>query len=135
MVYSLSELPMDRHITLSQCVQLWWRFALYFIGTLLLCSLVTHVSLWLSAAASQWLTTHEWISDNDMTAAPYVGHIYTFFMHALGLGSIAFFVAAQVSVFYILLNHNATVRHILFGKRKNPYSAPSHRATRPLLGR
>lgn len=124
---------MRRSITFSQSIQLWWRFALTFIGVLLASSLVTHLSLWLAASLTQWLYAPDFLPASSFIEISQAGKIRSLFLHCVGLSSIAFFVFAQVVVFYGMINHHKKVREILYGKPTNPYAAPVHKATQKLL--
>ena len=124
---------MHRTVSFTQCIQLWWRFALFFIGVLLLCSVVTQLILSALDSLSIWLQLGDFsntIPSSEMTTMPAT---HTIFMHVLGVGSVLFFLFAQISIFYILLNYNQRVRDILYGRQKNPYSEPIHKATHRLL--
>ena len=125
---------MRRTVTFIQCIQIWWRFALFLIGVLLLCSIFTQVTIWIMECLTVWLNLSSYTeAATNIGPLPFVGRVHSSLVHLVGISSILFFLYAQVSVFYLLLNHNSRIRDILYGKKANPYSAPVHKATYQLL--
>ena len=124
---------MRRTVSFTQCIQLWWRFALFFIGVLLLCSVVTQLILWALDGLSTWMQLGEFSSTIPTSELTTMHTAHSIFMHVVGIGSVLFFLFAQISIFYILLNYNQRVRDILYGRQKNPDSEPIHKATHRLL--
>ena len=110
-------------VTWLQCCQLWWRFALCFLGTLLVCSLATHLLLAAATTLTSTLPALKQAQQGTPTTA--FGPIHTWLLHLVGMLSISTFIACQIILFYCLLNYNAAVRRILYAQKcQNPYPAP-----------
>lgn len=125
---------MRRTVTFKQCVQIWWRFALFLVGVLLLCSVVTQILASMMEYLTAWMDLNSYTETaTNVGQLPFVGRMHAGLLHLLGISSILFFLFAQVAVFYILINYNQRIRDILYGKKANPYSAPLHKATHRLL--
>lgn len=125
---------MRRTVTFIQCIQIWWRFALFLIGVLVLCSIFTQIMAWFMEYLTVLLNLSSYTEAvTNVGPIPFVGRVHSSLVHVIGISSILFFLFAQVGVFYLLINHNSRIRSILYGKKSNPYSAPLHKATHQLL--
>lgn len=112
------------HITWIQCIRLWWRFLLFFLGLLLICSVVTNFLVVVACMATTAVFSK--FSGDSFTIVDQFGWVYIPFLHTASFLSIAFFCIGQISIFYILLNRSRAIKKILFQpKHHNPYPAPS----------
>ena len=112
-------------ITFFECFKLWWRFFLCLIGLLLACSLLTHILLMLAVQLTTPLGLTEG-KPNTLVEIKYFGSVNHILLHFTSLLSLAFFIAGQIGIFYVLINFSPAVKKILYKRRNlNPYYAPS----------
>jgi len=122
---SIGPLVQHNKITFFECFKLWWRFFLCLIGLLLACSLLTHILLMLAVQLTSLLGLAEG-NPNTLVDIKYFGAVNPILLHCTSLLSLAFFIAGQIGIFYMLINFSPAVKKILYKRRNvNPYYAPS----------
>ena len=104
---------MENKITLSQCVQLWWRFAVLITLAVVFTSAMTHILVWLAACLTSFLSLTTSLENPETER-----YIHPIIFHMAALISIFVFISSQVLVIFFLTNHHKKVRSILFQKSK-----------------
>jgi len=111
-------------ISFLACFKIWWRFFLSFIAILLVCSLVTHLLLLAAVWLTQLLDLAKF-APKALVEVTHFGLVNSTLLHIVGLSSFGFFLASQITVFYLLLNHSTAIRKILYKHHvSNPYPRP-----------